>query len=394
MRICLHTIREISPGFVGGTERLLVDLAKEIQLLGYDAFIACSGMKRNLAVEGVPVFQNVPQEYVTIYRKHGVANSAFLRDCIPNAAMDQFGLLTLGAYVDAQLSQTEADIFHLNSFAMSMFSQATHRAVVSNHENDLEFDRTWGTGATQSYCEAARNSRSTLSKASHLNTASKHYAAFFSEKLNLPVSDVKLGVRLSSFPLEHRAQRTPGPLRILLPSRFDPDQKGHDLAIRAAAILKEQRVDFQMVFSGVRADYVNRIDSYRMLAKKYGVLSHLVFKRFECMNSAYQDCDMVISPERYCSYGLSVSEALSLGIPTIMSDIPTYKEIASVTEHAVFFERENVSDLAEKIMVASKATRTGRSDGATKFRVLNDLRKTAIEFHEIYQSINRSRTVV
>lgn len=393
MRICLHTIREVSPGFVGGTERFLIDFAKELKLLGYDTFIACSGLKREIIVEGVPVFQFVPDEYVSIYRKHGVANSAFLRDCIPNEKIDQSGLRALSAYVDAQLANVKADVFHLNSFAMSVFSQATIGAVVSNHENDLEFDRTWGAGATQTYCGAVKSAGSTLANAAHLNTASKHYAALFSSKLNLPVSDVKLGIRLSSFPMIHDAPRPHGPLKILLPSRFDPDQKGHDLAIRAAAILKERGVSFQMVFSGVREDYVDRIDHYRALASEYEVLSSLTFKRFENMNIAYQDCDIVISPERYCSYGLSISEALSLGIPTVLADIPTYREIASEVGHAHFFERENASDFAEKMLDASRAPIAGRSDRSIEFRLLNDLRKTALELHEIYQSINRSKIV-
>ena len=108
------------------------------------------------------------------------------------------------------------------------------------------------------------------------------------------------------------------------------------------------------------------------------------------MFTLYEAAHIVLSPERYCSYGLSISEALAIGIPTVLSDIPTYIEIASGYQHAIFFHKDHLEDLVSKLeYVIKSATECGYryNESAIEFRINNDIRKTAVAFSRIYRSL-------
>ena len=55
--------------------------------------------------------------------------------------------------------------------------------------------------------------------------------------------------------------------------------------------------------------------------------------------------DIVVLPSQSESFGYAALESLTLGIPTIMNDIPTFKEIAIGNEAAYFF-RADAKELA------------------------------------------------
>ena len=108
------------------------------------------------------------------------------------------------------------------------------------------------------------------------------------------------------------------------------------------------------------------------------------------MYHLYESVHVVLSPERYCSYGLSISEALSIGIPTVLSDIPTYTEIASGYNHAIFFKKNDLDDLISKLdTVLSTAPQYNYRDNesAIEFRINNDIRYTATTFSKIYKNL-------
>ena len=42
MKVCLHTNYSITPDYIGGTERFLITLSKELKCLGFEPFIVLS----------------------------------------------------------------------------------------------------------------------------------------------------------------------------------------------------------------------------------------------------------------------------------------------------------------------------------------------------------------
>lgn len=398
MRICLHTIREISRDTVGGTERFLVGLASELRSLGHDAYVLCSGMSPPFAIDGVPIYSAIPERFRRGYLKVGFANSRFVIDYIAQGTTSREALRRLSEYTELQLSTVTYDVAHLNSFASSLFLADPSRLVITNHENELEYDSRWGTGFTRHFEELVRNRETNLHNAGCLTTPSRYYAVLYSEHLGLSVTTIGGGICLSSFDrsaIRQREMRPPpadraGKMFVLMSSRFDPHQKGHDVALRACSHLKELGIDAEFHFTGMRDDYRGRLADFRDSANALGVSERVFVARYEQIQEAYEECDVAISPERYCSYGLSISETLSLGIPTVLSAIPTYREIAGKYRHAFFFEPDDARELAFQIIRANDLIRSVRESEAVRFRMDHDLRCVARRLGDLYLSVIQS----
>lgn len=397
MRICLHTVRDLAPDFVGGTERLLVDLAKELTILGHEPFVVASGIRDEFSIDGVPIIHRLPSGFREKYLREGQANSNFLAHAVMREGDVESKLRRLGRYVDQQLQSINCDALHLNSFATSIFAESTIDAIVMNHENDLEYDSKMGQGFTSSFASIAARRVGNLHHAEVLSTPSQHYAEFYSQILGLEVRQVKCGISLTSFERSRRRlayrKRVNEPVNVLLPARFDPFQKGHDIALKACRELSLRGFDVQFTFTGMRSDYENRLQVFLDESNALGVSDMVRVRRLTDIRSGYDSCDVVVSPERYCSYGLSISEALSLGIPTVLSEIPTYLEIANGFGHAFFYDTENFRDLADKIVEATSCQPGVCNEGATDFRMQNDLRRTAVQLIEFYRGSNQNRNL-
>lgn len=396
MRICLHTVRELAPDFVGGTERHLIEMAKELTFLGHDPFILTTGTRGAMKLEGVSVLSTIPKRYLRAYARFGVANTAFITSELMHGTTPEERLRALGNYVDSHINSARADIIHLNSFATSLFSNHARGAVVTNHENQQEYDRKWGKGFTDRLARIVRNRDCELKYASLLTTPSEHYAEYYSSAFNLPVRAVRNGISLTTFSRQARRgsktrSRSRPHLSILVPARFDPHQKGHDVAMAACRMLIDRGHAVDFTFSGVRPDYRERLGPFLEAANSFGISRHVRAKYFADIQTALRSCDIVVSPERFCSYGLSISEALALGIPTVLSDIPTYVEIATDYAHAKFFPSEDAEALADAVLEASRIPLEISDQEAIRFRIANDLRTVAVQLHKHYVDISQSR---
>jgi len=383
---------------IGGTERFLVELAKELRAIGHDAFVLCSGMRKPFDLEGITIHSTIPSEYHAQYAKHKFANSAYIVNAVLNNSISEHSFRTLSSYTDKQLSTVSYNVAHLNSFASSLFVNQINRHVVMNHENDLEYDSTFGDGFTRRMIEWVKERKTKLHNAGCLITPSQYYADYFAKHFNVQVIKVGGGISLTTFnrsPIRSRRKEdTNSQIKVLLPSRFAPYQKGHDLALLACRFLTDSGFDTHFQFSGVRDDYRPRLENFYKRARELLIADRISLTRFEQIQSAYENCDVVISPERFCSYGLAISESLSLGIPTILSDIPTYREIANGFRHAYFFEPENARQLASEIVHAKETSSVICEEEAVRFRVQHDFRNCARALNDIYQEINRSNTFV
>jgi len=388
MRVCLHTFWEVSHGFIGGTERFLIELGKELQSLGYDPFIACTGLASRRTVEGVEVVSVIPDEYVPALSRHGSGNPNFLVDEFIAPLSWPQALQALSKFVADQLSSLEADVFHINSFAAASHLQLPQPIIVTNHENALESDYLWGQGFFDFLLKSASERETRLHEHAALAVPSRHYAQHYSSAMRLQVVAMKQGIRLDTFPVRAKqgeiGQRQP--VRLLLPSRFEPHQKGHDIAIDALEMLRAQGVPAELTFTGIRDDHAGKLDHFRRDVQARGIAEYVRFIRYDTIQEAFEECDIVISPERYCSYGLSISESLALGIPTVLSDIPTYKEIGIGYDHAVFFESGSAVSLATHIGIAAERLNRLHLNEAIKFRVINDLRECAKAYGALYQA--------
>lgn len=400
MKVCLHTYYEISNPYIGGTQTLLIKLAKELIVLGHEAFIVCSSLNPHFVVEGVNIYGVIPNQFVHLLQTkyEGVASSKFLKEAIfANNNMED-SLLQLANYSYEQFSRFQADVYHVNSYVAAFPDNATLPIVAYQHENEEEFNDLWGADAFLNLIRWIKTRTRDKATKPRLFTASHYYAKQFSGLLGLPVQGMHLGILLNDIVYSRAVSttedttfsRTDSSIVILVPSRFSVKQKGQDLAIEACNLLRDKGYDIELVFSGAKKSLMADLDSFRETYKKMEIASHAHFISAKDMLRLYESVHIVLSPERYCSYGLSISESLAAGIPTILSDIPTYLEIASGYDHAFFFENNNLESLFLRLEAVIKNAETYNfryNESAIDFRINNDIRKTAIEFSHIYKQL-------
>lgn len=396
MRICLHTYYEITNPYIGGTQTLLIKLAKELKHIGHEVFIVCSNLCPHYIIEGVDIYGVIPEKYVSLLKKEfdGIPSSKFLKKAMVDDENEGATLIKLAKYAFYQVSRFKADVYHLNSYVSSLFADGLQAPVVAyHHENEEEFDGLWGRGSFNELIKRIKTARSKTI----LFAASHHYAELFSKLFETKIQAVHLGVSLNDMPYSNSVKysektsfgRNDNSIVILVPSRFNVKQKGQDLAIMACEKLLE-KYDIEIVFSGAKNSLQTELEVFRKKYNNLKIANRLHFIAVNNMYELYESVHVVLSPERFCSYGLSISEALAVGVPTVLSDIPTYIEIASGYRHAFFFHKDNLSDLVSKLTnVLSTASQYNFRDNeaAIEFRMDNDIRNTAMVFSRIYKQL-------
>ncbi|MBK8293801.1 MAG: glycosyltransferase [Solirubrobacterales bacterium] len=114
----------------------------------------------------------------------------------------------------------------------------------------------------------------------------------------------------------------------------------------------------------------------------------------EELRDLYGESIGTISPSSYEGYGLSVSESIAAGLPTIASDIPPHREIGG--DAALYFTPGDVAALAALIegLAADPARRTELAEAARKRHqeLLSADRPWALAIGEALESIRESVT--
>lgn len=199
MRICLHTYYEIADPYIGGTQTLLIKLAKELKVLGHDPFIVCSSLYRHFVIEDIDIYGIVPEQYINLLhiKYNGTPSSKFLKEVISDNAETQCDLKRLADYSYEQYSKFPADIYHLNSYIAAYAQKIRIPIVAYQHENEHEFDSFWGEGKFRQLIEFIKNRESNIQKRPCLFTASHHYSYIFSKQFHIPIQAIHLGVLLN-----------------------------------------------------------------------------------------------------------------------------------------------------------------------------------------------------
>ena len=389
VRICLHTAWSLPSNFIGGTERFLIELAKELRILGFDAFVVCSNLQPIIDVEGIEVRGRVPRDCLESFVRTDPNIAMYMSEMVYSQLPSKKAFQHISKYVEDQLSEVEADIFHLNAFSAALFVQLSAPLVVTNHENKEELDGFWGAGAFDAMAAIARDDQDAFRSSPRLFTPSRYYAELYAKQMGRVVSPNALGVNLGEFVLRSTHRFTDAKKTILMPSRFFPAQKGQDIVLRACKLLREAGyMDLTFLFTGVRGYYGDEVDRFREEADRLGVASAICIKNFAKIQDAFDEADIVVSPERYCSYGLSITEALSLGKPTVLSAIPTYLEIASGAPHAFFAKVDDAEDVMRAIVSALSYDARRRGE-TVQFRMANDFRDCAKRYAKTYLELLR-----
>ena len=165
-------------------------------------------------------------------------------------------------------------------------------------------------------------------------------AGFDAHKMHV----VKNGIDYASYA---KLEKVPGKqFRITYAGVFGP-HKGVDVLIRAAALTEGLSILINLVGKGDEEPY------YRKLIEELGLTGKIVFRgklSNEEMRGIYRETDLfclpALSPE---NQPVTITEAMSCGIPVIASDVGGVKELVEDGVTGYLVEAGNAEDLAAKI---------------------------------------------
>lgn len=125
-------------------------------------------------------------------------------------------------------------------------------------------------------------------------------------------------------------------IKILLPSRLEPIQKQPMLFLQGCALLsKENKAKIEVILTGIDSQYEQYVEELKQFSINNGV--NTKFIKFDSINEGYLVSDIIAVPSKSESFGYSALEGLTLGMPTILTDLPSFNEIARGNIQARFF---------------------------------------------------------
>jgi glycosyltransferase involved in cell wall biosynthesis len=119
-------------------------------------------------------------------------------------------------------------------------------------------------------------------------------------------------------------------LRILFLSRIHP-KKGIEILIEALSSLAQEGFDFELVLAGSgEQHYENKVRQMIHNAGLSGCTKFAGFVEGIAKSRLFETCDVFVLPSHQENFGIAVAEAMTFGMPVIISDnVDIHEEIAS-----------------------------------------------------------------
>lgn len=148
------------------------------------------------------------------------------------------------------------------------------------------------------------------------------------------------------------------------------EQKGYDIAIKTAKILKNRGLDFKWYFLGDGRDK----NKLRRMIKKFNLEENVYLLGYRDNPYPYiKNSDLYIQPSRHEGYGLALLEARALKKIVIASDLPAFREQINNKKNGLI-SKLNPNDLSKCIIKVLK-------DNELKEEINKDLKKEKLNFN-------------
>ena len=166
------------------------------------------------------------------------------------------------------------------------------------------------------------------------------------------------------------------------------DYKGQYLLVEAAKILKDRGIDkFHISIIGDGDD----LSHIRQMADDYhlnDVVEFLGQRSREYVYEHLRDYNFYIQPSITEGFGLTLAEAIAVGLPVLTSDLDGPLEVVAQGRYGLSFKSGNVNDLVDKIIDFKNGKISVDIDGATAFvRQEFDIEQSAKKYVVEYQKV-------
>lgn len=234
------------------------------------------------------------------------------------------------------------DYYGYGEFLTAYGAEKVHadKKAIWFHDEDIQ--KFWGNGRVNEYL--GRYQKLYCVSSAVKNALDDSYPEF-ADKTEVLLNFIDTDEMIQKAKAPYPSERFTGSFKILTVGRLT-EQKGIDLAIKTAARLKKEGMDFQWYVIGEG----NLYPELSACIQKDGVGSvfHLMGKQ-ENPYPYYKDCDLYVQPSRHEGYSIALIEAKALCRPIIASDIPSNREQITDGVNGVLAELDE-NDLAEKIL--------------------------------------------
>ena len=113
----------------------------------------------------------------------------------------------------------------------------------------------------------------------------------------------------------------------------------------------DEKSKIEIIYTGLDKQYEKFVDSLKKQASENNVSIKII--RFDYMSEVYKIADICVLPSKSESFGYSALESLSLGVYTILNDIPTFNELAVGNKYNYIF-KNNKNELKKQILESIK----------------------------------------
>jgi len=316
MKILNVSLWPVDKKSIGGTERYVICLSSALKKFSIDSEVLMLSGKK-ISIDDV-FYLPLNLSSIKKLDEYSIKRTFFKK-------FNKKSLQAFARKVESKFDFSKYDVVHFNSL-LFYFCAFDKRRVFTIHINQGGFDQNWGKNSFNIMTKIINDDK--ISKTKFI-MPSKYYASQYRKKFNKEIVDIPHSLPQPFFGKKSRdSKQSDGCLDIFVPSRLELKQKGQDLLLDSLIAIRTKLPKFRVIFAGVDDQYKPTIKILENKVRPLGI--KLIFKkiRMDQMKAAYDKADLVVLPSRYESFGYSAVESLALGKKTVLSDIPTHKEIA------------------------------------------------------------------
>ena len=198
-------------------------------------------------------------------------------------------------------------------------------------------------------------------------------------------------IDLTRFQGELDPVREDGEIRIGNVARIMPEKKGQDVLIRAVARLHGRYPQLRCYFAGeADAAHQTHLDGLKQLAGKLEVTDSVTFLgNVKDVPGFLASLDVFVLPSRYEGFGISLLEAMAMGVPCIASRLDGPAEILCDGIYGELFpcgDDEALARKLEKVLSDLEKYRREAADNMAHIRDTYDIRHMCDQLTMVYLS--------
>ena len=351
MKIAIVNTWAISKRAIGGTERFVMDLAKSFVDNGNEVDVFM--FSGNTHTEDGVNYINI-----NLFNMTGEADEYIVQEAFGNFETDK-SYSNLAEKLESKINMEKYDFIQLNSL---LFLEAwkNKKRIFTIHTNPFEYILAWGEQSFEKVIEMMKKYKDDNN--TKFVAPSKFYANEYKKLTNCEINFIPHAIDKERLKTDKSKEKIceqynidKNKIKIIVPQRLEPIQKQPKLLLDACCLMEDKdKSKIEIIYTGLDKQYEKFVDSLRKQANENNI--EIKFIRFDYMSEVYKIADICILPSKSESFGYSALESLSLGIFTILNDIPTFNEIAEDNSNNYIF-KNNKDELKIKILEIIKNER-------------------------------------